>query len=265
MGMTETLFDRLQSLESTISLTLNYRMNKTITDLANSLTYNGELLVANESVGTSTLNIPKEKALFESCKNQQWIVKALDTKLKSAVKIIDTGAVWNRNDEVEWSVNNKSEINKNSVHNIHEAAIIANLANALMEGGVLPQNMGVIATFNNQVKQLSSLLNPNIDVSTVDQFQGRDKNIIFYSCTKSVHRSEESGDRKFDIMEDHRRLNVAITRAKNKLILVGDLKTVQMYKPFSKLLKCVENSQIMKLQDDIDGFSWSFVLNNVRK
>lgn len=45
----------------------------------------------------------------------------------------------------------------------------------------------MIATYRAQVSQLADLLDRlNVDVSTVDQFQGRDKPVIIYSCTKST-------------------------------------------------------------------------------
>lgn len=45
--------------------------------------------------------------------------------------------------------------------------------------------IGVIATFRIQVAQISSIIHSNVDVNTVDQFQGKDKNIVIYSCSKS--------------------------------------------------------------------------------
>lgn len=57
--MSESLFERLQTLHANVTLNLNYRMNKPITQLANGLTYNGELLTANDDVANSHLHLPK--------------------------------------------------------------------------------------------------------------------------------------------------------------------------------------------------------------
>lgn len=57
-GMSESLFERLSSSEGIITLNLNYRMNKTLTDLANTLTYEGQLQTGNEVVANRTLHIP---------------------------------------------------------------------------------------------------------------------------------------------------------------------------------------------------------------
>lgn len=59
--------------------------------------------------------------------------------------------------------------------------------------GVDSSEIGVIAVYRNQVTLISSILNIDVDVSTVDQFQGKEKSVIIVSCSKSrdmsVHRA----------------------------------------------------------------------------
>lgn len=69
---------------------------------------------------------------------------------------------------------------------------------------------------------------------------------------------------QFEILEDHRRLNVALTRAKTKLIIIGDFITIKNYSPFAKLLTCIGDSHIIKLQEKYT-FNWYYLLNNVKK
>lgn len=57
LGLSESLFVRLDSEVSTVSLTQNYRMNQAITDLANGLTYGGRLECGSENVATATLKL----------------------------------------------------------------------------------------------------------------------------------------------------------------------------------------------------------------
>ena len=54
-------------------------------------------------------------------------------------------------------------------------------------------------------------------MGTVDQFQGRDKLVVIYSCTRSNSGNKEEGVRSGHILMDSRRLNVAVTRARAKL------------------------------------------------
>ncbi|XP_045462614.1 DNA replication ATP-dependent helicase/nuclease DNA2 [Harmonia axyridis] len=262
LGMAKSMFERLEGDEGTISLTMNYRMNKVITKLANDLTYNGNLLVADEKTGNATLCIPNEKEMFESFEYCDWMKEVLDTNLMNSVKLIDTGPIWNRKDTVSWRVKEESNKENKFVANIYEAAVIYNLIQALLKGGVKTESIGVIATYTHQVKQLSCIIDKNIDVSTVDRFQGRDKDVIIYSCTKSTDQNNTTKS-KFEILEDHRRLNVALTRAKHKLILIGDMQTVKKYSPFAKLLSCFEKTHIIKFKDEDNR--WTYLLNNVTK
>lgn len=59
---------------------------------------------------------------------------------------------------------------------------------------------------------------------------------------------------QFEILEDTRRLNVAITRAKHKLIVVGDESCLGKYKPFVKLLNSIVKNQFINLPNDVDYF-----------
>jgi DNA replication ATP-dependent helicase Dna2 len=56
--MSESLFARLDSPDATVCLHVEYRMNQAITDVANGVTYNGQLKCANEEVSNATLQLP---------------------------------------------------------------------------------------------------------------------------------------------------------------------------------------------------------------
>lgn len=51
---------------------------------------------------------------------------------------------------------------------------------------VKPQNVGIIAPYRAHVSLLRSMVDKDIEVNTVDQYQGRDKDIMIYSCAKSL-------------------------------------------------------------------------------
>ena len=73
-------------------------------------------------------------------------------------------------------------------------------------------------------------------MGTVDQFQGRDKVVVIYSCTRSNSGNKEEGVRSGHILTDTRRLNVAITRARAKLVILGDQITLARdYMPFRRV------------------------------
>lgn len=128
--MNESLFASLSTPDSVIALNMNYRMNRTVTNLANILTYQGRLVSANETVADSTLEIPHLTDLTDRFKNQRWILRTLDTSLEAAVKIIDTGSVWKRLQNKIQPI--KSDDSQNFT-NRHEAAIVKVLVHALIK------------------------------------------------------------------------------------------------------------------------------------
>ena len=141
-----------------------------------------------------------------------------------------------------------------------EAKVVRCLVRELVERGVVEEEVGVIAPSSAQEKfikvcivilgeivfKMNVLLRlikrssfPGVEVGTMDQYQWRDKEVILYTCTKSnMGDMGQKGDpRAGHILLDTRRLNVAITRAKVKLVIVGDRQTLlRDYKPFRKRL-----------------------------
>ncbi len=90
----------------------------------------------------------------------------------------------------------------------------------------------------------------DVEVNTVDQFQGKDKDVIIYSCTRSRPNSRSSSEDakkkpRSDILADLRRLNVAATRARRKLVLVGDAAHLTYTYPdtFGRLLALLSAEQ----------------------
>ena len=81
----------------------------------------------------------------------------------------------------------------------------------------------------------------------MDQFQGRDKLAILYSCTRSNAGGEVKAGH---ILGDTRRLNVAVTRAKAKLVIVGDRACLTRdYEPFRRIEAFFEETGIVKMED----------------
>ncbi len=82
-----------------------------------------------------------------------------------------------------------------------------------------PAETAVISPYSGQVAAAKEIL-PNIRISTIDSFQGQEKETIILSLV----RSNDENDIGF--LKDYRRMNVAITRAKEKLFVVGDSATI---------------------------------------
>lgn len=89
--------------------------------------------------------------------------------------------------------------------------------------------------------------------------------IIIYSCTKTGRptantNANSQSTSRVEILDDQRRLTVAITRAKHKLILIGDAQTLECHTPFRCLLKSMSGINKMNLVDGQHGFQWTNVM-----
>ncbi|XP_026684621.1 uncharacterized protein LOC103516415 [Diaphorina citri] len=211
LGLSESLFSRLDRPVVTTCLTAQYRMNRFITQLVNRFTYQGRLECANQMVETAT--IPELN--FNT--DQVWLQKCLSHQLESSVIFLNVNCD-----------------NANEAANQNEANVIHTIVTALVQSGIPTDHIGVIATYRNQVSLLKRLLDKDIEINTVDQYQGRDKSIILYSST-CTSKSKES-----KILNDRKRLTVAISRAKHKLIILGDLQVIAQSHPvLNELVKYV--------------------------
>ncbi len=118
-----------------------------------------------------------------------------------------------------------------SAQNDSEAYCISNLViPKLLEAGLTINDFAVVAPYKSQVKHIKKFLkehNDNshlIEVSTLDSFQGMEFDVIVFSFTRAA--SPEQRNKKVGFLDDARRLNVAFSRAKKKLILVGNSETL---------------------------------------
>ena len=106
----------------------------------------------------------------------------------------------------------------------------------LLEAGVLAGQVGVITPYRAQVRALRERLADvaSIEVDSVDGFQGREKEAIIVSLV----RSNPAGEIGF--LNDVRRTNVAFTRARRKLIVIGDSSTLSHHDFYRRMQEYFE-------------------------
>ncbi|KAL1428664.1 hypothetical protein MTO96_003014 [Rhipicephalus appendiculatus] len=238
-GMDVSLFARLERPENTVVLPVQYRMNREITALCNKLTYAGQLECGSDNVANASLSLPHlSSTLTQVLPPDCWILKAVSKELENAVVFLCT-------DDLPPSHEGDGSNSKGTVSGI-EVTIIVQLVRVLLKGGLLPEEVGVIAPFRNQVQLLKQAVSSvaQVDISTVDQFQGKEKSVILLSCVKKY----EGDSKDTEILNDQRRLTVAVSRARHKLIIVGSGSTLRKYKPFEKLLSFLREDQFLRLQ-----------------
>jgi ATP-dependent RNA/DNA helicase IGHMBP2 len=107
-----------------------------------------------------------------------------------------------------------------SRENAGEAGLALRLWKELEAAGVRPGQVAVITPYAAQARLLKPTLPKGMEVGTVDGFQGREKEIVIVSLV----RSNEKGQVGF--LSDTRRMNVAMTRARRLLIVIGDSATI---------------------------------------
>ena len=105
--------------------------------------------------------------------------------------------------------------------NVAEVQLVGTLVRELRVRDVPTTSIGVITPYRAQARALQHATGSLVDVSTVDKYQGRDKQCIIVSLVLSSAQCDAGR-----LLGDWRRINVAMTRAKSKLVVVGSASTV---------------------------------------
>lgn len=123
-----------------------------------------------------------------------------------------------------------------SYYNMEEAEAVAKQVKLLVMNGVAPSDIGVISAYSGQKRKIIDHVNQldidntrRVSIDTVDSFQGGEREAIIVSFVRS-NEDGHSGFLEFP-EEGPRRLNVALTRARKRLVLVGNWETLGQLAP----------------------------------
>jgi hypothetical protein len=213
-GFGASLFERLVTLygpQLARRLSVQYRMHEAIMEFSSREFYDGQL-EADPSVRAHLLaDLPGLAAVALT---------------QSPVEFIDTAGA---------SFDEETEPDGESRLNRQEADLVRRKVLELLESGLAPADIAVIAPYAAQVRLLRELLAvPGLEVDSVDGFQGREKEAVVISLV----RSNLTGEIGF--LGDVRRMNVAITRAKRKLLVVGDSATLAGHPFYARMIEYFE-------------------------
>ncbi|XP_053920263.1 protein ZGRF1 isoform X4 [Cuculus canorus] len=187
-GLEQTLFDRLCLMgHKPILLRTQYRCHPAISAIANELFYEGNLIDGVSEKERSPL--------------LEWLPTLCF-----------------------YSVNGMEQIERdNSFYNMAEVHFTVKLIQSLVASGIEGSMIGVITLYKSQMYKIQNLLGSvhseafkikAVQVSTVDAFQGAEKEIVVLSCVRT---------RQMGFIDSEKRMNVALTRAKRHLLIVGNL------------------------------------------
>lgn len=227
-GLDITLLDRCIKLNEISSLlTRQYRMHNAIMSFSNSYFYNNEL-EADITVKEALLDVTSDNDL-----------------LSLPVELVDTAGC--SFDEVQ----NPESL---SLCNPGEADLLFKHANLLLEQyqNSYPEqkiSIGIISPYKEQVELLNEKLKEqdfldkpieHISVKTIDGFQGEERDIIYISLVRSNPSSE------IGFLSDIRRMNVALTRARKKLVVIMDTSTIGNHPFYKAFIEYCENNNFYK-------------------
>lgn len=234
-GLDVSLFKLLSDThpDSVVNLEHQYRMCEDIMTLSNTLIYKGRLRCGTEQLRHTKLEGVDLSALktkhFDSasimmqgsprpfCKAATpgacWLRDLLEPEAR--VRFINTDTLQPRARE---------EAKGNRTVNPREAQIVAQLVESLIAIGVPETEIGVMTHYRSQLSLLKYSLrgSSGVEMHTADRFQGRDKEVIVLSLVRSNEACAIG-----DLLKDWRRINVAFTRAKTKLLVVGSRETLK--------------------------------------
>ncbi|KAG5552420.1 hypothetical protein RHGRI_010483 [Rhododendron griersonianum] len=205
-GLGITLFERLTDLygdEVTSMLTVQYRMHELIMNWSSKELYNDKVK-AYPSVAAHMLH-----------------------DLEGFTQICFRCDMEEKKDE------------EDSTMNEGEAGVAIAHAKRLVESGVQASDIGIITPYAAQVVLLKMMRSKegklkDVEISTVDGFQGREKEAIIISMVRSNSKKEVG------FLSDRRRMNVAVTRARRQCCLVCDTETVTGDKFLKRLIEYFE-------------------------
>lgn len=227
-GLKETLFEHCMHIKNcSVMLDTQYRMHEHIMNFSNE-TFYGKKLKAHESVKDLVLSVDPNYPL-----------------LNNPVDFVDTaGCGYNEELNVESLSNSNPE---------EAELLIKHLKALLQQYALLNSNkeitVGVIAPYKAQVEYLTQHIQSDeelkelparIAIKTIDGFQGQEKDIIYISLVRS------NDNKDIGFLSDIRRMNVALTRAKKKLVVIGDSATLANHGFYKKFLNYVESINAYK-------------------
>ena len=199
----QSLFERLIRAypDAGVLLDRQYRMSQRIQAFASTEFYDGRLRPASKTVATQRLDDLDGVAL-----------DSLPPQLRDGVVFLDPEST---------QVGNT---------NPAEAETVTEVVSAYLGAGVDPADIGVIAPFRAQVAEIGKTLPDEIVVDTVDRFQGSSKQVVVVSFVAT-------GELDGPLFEDYRRVNVALTRAKKALVLVGDREALSGDETYARMVE----------------------------
>lgn len=223
-GLKVSLFENLIEIyqdELSSMLEIQYRMNREIMGFSSIYFYENSLraaeTVAEQKLSDLGVQVDDAHCFTDKSLMSEYPFVFLDTK--------------------EMKADERSFDGSNSYDNPVESEIVLDILDRALKSSLSEDDIAVIAAYKDQV----DLINQHnkferVEIDTVDAFQGREKEMIVFSAVRS------NQEKNIGFLRDLRRLNVALTRAKRKMIFIGDSSTICEHEAYANLLKYIKKS-----------------------
>lgn len=226
-----TLFDRLLALHGPSikrMLTVQYRMHATIMAFPSATLYDEKLTAAPAVAERLLYQLPYDGVQKTDDTSEPLIF--YDTQGGDYPESEGADDAASEGDATDKKKRGRSLLS-DSKSNAYEAALCAKHVASLVAAGVHAEDIAVITPYNAQLSLLAARIkpvHPAVELGSVDGFQGREKEAVIVSLVRS------NGEGEVGFLSDKRRLNVAMTRPRRQLVVVGDADTVAKGGPFLK-------------------------------
>jgi predicted DNA helicase len=157
--------------------------------------------------------------------------------LETAVHLENTGVHIHFIDTAGSGSNEKRGADGTSLQNDAEMQMVQRLLETELTE---PEKIAFISPYAGQVIAAKEILSKEIRISTIDSFQGQEKEIIILSLVRS------NDENAIGFLKDYRRMNVAITRAKEQLFVIGDSATIGADQFYHAFLTYIEKTGLYR-------------------
>lgn len=244
-GLGRTLMEQIaeQKPEVVRLLRIQYRMNEKLMRFSSDYFYGGQLQAAPQVKNRSLLYDLDEPLLWIDCSEVPTGNSTTSQNQSITVREQFVGSTFGRINKVE------AKLTFNALHSYVERLGKQRLVEEKVD-------FGIISPYKMQVQYLRSLLRHDdflrplkkqITINTIDAFQGQERDVILLSLV----RANDEGQIGF--LSDLRRMNVAITRAKLKLIILGSAETLCRHKFYKKLFDACKKEKPTFQRDGISN------------
>ena len=212
-GLDRSLFERLVEMGiAPHMLTTQYRMHPSISDFPNKRFYEGKL---EDGVNKSDREAPAGMLWPD------WDAPLAFLPVEGEELLSPDGASKENLVEASW--------------------VVKILMGLIEEGGLEFSDIGIVTPYAGQVRAIRDMIPEtmqDVEVRTVDGYQGREKDVIIFSSVRS------NSDGNVGFLSDGRRLNVALTRSKRGLIVVGDPETLKHDENWNAWIDHIRSSKL---------------------